>query len=49
MSQHLSVITLIPVALVILMLVSVFVLANRENITEFNLSQENITNIENLK
>ena len=49
MLQHLSVITLIPVALVILMLVSVFVLANRENITEFNLSQENITNIENLK
>ena len=49
MSQHLSVITLIPVALVILMLVSVFVLANRENITEFNISQENINNIENLK
>ena len=49
MSQHLSVITLIPVALVILMMVSVFVLANRENITEFNISQENINNIENLK
>ena len=49
MLQHLSVITLIPVALVILMLVSVFVLANRENITEFNISQENINNIENLK
>ena len=49
MSQHLSVITLIPVALVILMIVSVFVLANRENITEFNISQENINNIENLK
>jgi len=49
MSQHLSVITLIPVVLVILMMVSVFVLANRENITEFNISQENINNIENLK
>ncbi len=49
MLQHLSVITLIPVALVILMMVSVFVLANRENITEFNISQENINNIENLK
>ena len=49
MFQHLSIITLIPVALVVLMIASVFVLANRENITEFNLSQENITNIENLK
>jgi len=49
MSQHLSVITLAPVALVILMIFSVFVLANRENIMEFNISQENINNIENLK
>jgi hypothetical protein len=49
MSQHLSVITLIPVVLVILMIVSVFVLSNRENIMEFNISQENIINIENLK
>jgi len=49
MSQHLSVITLIPVVLVILMIVSVFVLSNRENIMEFNISQENINNIENLK
>ena len=49
MSQHLSVITLIPVVSVILMIVSVFVLSNRENIMEFNISQENIINIENLK
>jgi len=49
MSQHLSVITLIPVVLVILMIISVFVLSNRENIMEFNISQENINNIENLK
>ena len=49
MSQHLSVITLIPVVLIILMIVSVFVLSNRENIMEFNISQENINNIENLK
>jgi len=49
MSQHLSVITLIPVVLVILMIVSVFVLSNRENIVEFNISQENINNVENLK
>jgi len=31
------------------MIFSVFVLANRENIMEFNISQENINNIENLK
>ena len=49
MSQHLSAITLIPVILVILMIVSVFVLSNRENIIEFNTSQENINNIENIK
>ena len=47
--QHLSAITLIPVALVILMIFSVFVLSGRENITEFNNSLENISNIENLK
>ena len=49
MSQHLSIITLIPVVLIILMIVSVFVLSNRENIVEFNISQENINNVENLK
>ena len=49
MSQHLSAITLIPVILVILMIISVFVLSNRENIMDFNISQENINNIENLK
>ena len=49
MLQHLSAITLIPVILVIFMIVSVFVLSNRENIMEFNISQENINNIENLK
>ena len=48
-SQHLSAITLIPVVLVILMIVSVFVLSNRENIMDFNISQEKINNIENLK
>ena len=49
MSQHLSIITLIPVVLIILMIVSVFVLSSRENIEDFNISQENINNIENLK
>ena len=47
--QHISVITLIPVALVIFMIFSVFVLSGRENITELNSSLENINNIENLK
>ena len=47
--QHISVVTLIPVALVILMIISVFVLSGRENITELNNSLENINNIENIK
>ena len=47
--QHISVVTLIPVALVILMIISVFFLSRRENITELNNSLENIYNIENLK
>jgi len=47
--QHISVVTLIPVALVILMTISVFVLSERENITELKNSLENINNIENLK
>ena len=47
--QHISVVTLIPVALIIVMIISVFVLSGRENITELNNSLENINNIENLK
>ena len=47
--QYISVVTLIPVALVILMIISVFVLSGRENITELNNSLENIDNIENIK
>ena len=47
--QHISAITVIPVALVIFMIFSVFVLSRRENITELNNSLENINNIENLK
>ncbi len=47
--KHISIITLIPVALVIAMIISVFVLSGRENITELNNSLENINNIENLK
>ena len=47
--KHISIITLIPVALVIIMIISVFVLSGRENIAELNNSLENINNIENLK
>ena len=47
--QHISVVTLIPVALIIIMIFSVFFLSRRENITELNNSLENINNIENLK
>ncbi|MBC8306655.1 MAG: glycosyltransferase [Pelagibacterales bacterium] len=47
--KHISIITLIPVALVIVMIISVFVLSGRESITELNNSLENINNIENLK
>ena len=47
--QHISVVTLIPVILIILMAISVFALSGRENIIELNNSLENIINIENLK
>jgi len=47
--KYISIITLIPAALVIAMIISVFVLSGRENITELNNSLENINNIENLK
>ncbi len=47
--KHLSMITLIPVVLVIAMLASVFSLSGRENIIELNNSLDNISNIENLK
>ena len=45
--QHISVVTLIPVALVIILIFSVFALSGRENIIELNNSLENINNIEN--
>ena len=47
--QHISLVTLIPVGLVIFMVFSVFALSGRENITELNNSLENIDNIENIK
>jgi len=48
-SQYISVVTFIPIALVVAMIISVFVLSGRENITELNSSLENINNIDNLK
>jgi glycosyltransferase involved in cell wall biosynthesis len=48
-SQHISVVILIPVLFVILMVISVFALSRRENITELNSSLENINDIENFK
>ena len=48
-SQYISVVTLIPIVLVVVMIISVFVLSGRENITELNSSLENINNVENLE
>ena len=47
--QNISVVTTIPVFLIILMIISVFALLGRENMSELNSSLENINNIENLK
>jgi glycosyltransferase involved in cell wall biosynthesis len=47
--QHISAITLIPIALIVIMIFSIFTLSRRENISELNNSLENINNIENLK
>ena len=44
-SQHVSIITLIPIILIIIMVFSVFTLSRRENITEFSHSLENINDI----
>jgi polyisoprenyl-phosphate glycosyltransferase len=44
-----SVITLIPVIGVIIMMFLVIILSRRENISEFNKSLENISNIDNIK
>jgi len=48
-SQYISVVTFIPIAMVVVMIISVFALSGRENITELNSSLENINNIDNLK
>ena len=48
MSENISIITLIPILLVIIMIVLVFLISDRENITEFKDSLKNIITIENL-
>ena len=47
--KYLSVITLIPVALIILMIISILYLSGRENLNELNNSSENIINIDSIK
>ena len=49
MLQHLSVVTLIPVALVFIMMISIFNLSGRENINELNNALENIASYDNIK
>ena len=47
--EKISVITLIPVIGVVVMMISVVILSNRENMSEFNSSLDNIREIEKLK
>ena len=49
MSENISIITLIPVSFVIIMIVLVFSISTRENITEFKDSLTSISTIESLK
>ena len=49
MSENISIITLIPVSFVIIMIVLVFSISTRENITELIESLTNISSIESLK
>ena len=49
MIGKISIITLIPVVGVIIMMLSVIILSNRENMSEFNNSLENIKSIEKVK
>jgi len=44
-SENISLITLIPIPLVIIMNISVFLISNRENLNEYNNSLKNIDNI----
>ena len=48
-ASNISAITLIPVAAVIAMMISVIILSRRENMSEFNNSLENIQAIDHIK
>ncbi len=48
MSENISIITLMPILLVIIIIVLVFLISDRENITEFKDSLKNIITIKNL-
>ena len=48
-AQNISLITLIPMPLIIVMIIAVFSTSNRENISEFKNSLTNISKVENLK
>jgi len=47
--KNISIITSIPIVLVILMIISIFSLSKRENIKELNSSLDNVIEVENLK
>ena len=49
MIGKISVITIIPVIAVIVMMLSVFILSKRENMSEYNSSLENIVSIDKIK
>ena len=49
MIGKISVITIIPVVAVIVMMLSVFILSKRENMSEYNSSLENIVSIDKIK
>ena len=48
-AQNISLITLIPISIIIVMIIAVFSTSNRENISEFKNSLTNINKVENLK
>ena len=47
--QNISVVTLIPVVLIAILITSVFVLSNRENLNQINNSLSNVSSIDNIK
>ena len=47
--QNITIVTLIPILLVFILIVSVFIISRRESLDELNNSLLNISNIDNLK